>query len=244
MCVIIASNDKKCPMDWLDKAKAKNGDGQGIAWVESGKVKFFKSYKNFDRVKEIYQRIKPPYILHFRISTQGGNGDKMCHPFPINSMATLETEGESRSVLAHNGSNTTWKDECKAAVLRHKLEWPSGPWSDSRAFAWLCYHFGDNFADLLDEKIAIMDKNGVKIFGKWWKQEDGIDISNDFFLDKPLAVVGGYDYRAHSYAGHRDYRATQMGFGADEKCTNPQCDNGWIVRGEVWEACKVCNDIM
>lgn len=248
MCVIIASNTKKCPVDWLEKARKKNGDGQGIAWLEDGKVRFFKSHKNFDKIREIYDRIEPPYVLHFRITTQGGSGDKMCHPFPLNHNASLETQGEAKAVLFHNGSNNTWKAECKAAVLRHKLEWPNGPWSDSRAFAWLCYWFGQNFADLLDEKIAILSKDGVKIYGDNWKQEDGIDISNDYFLDKPI-VTYGYDHRKWDGCG---YGATQMGFGAEEgagdgKCTNPHCVNGWIVSGadsQVWRSCKVCNDVM
>lgn len=229
MCVILTSAGKKCPMDWLDKAAKRNGDGQGIAWIEDNVVKWIKS-KELKVIKDKFEEITGPYILHFRIATQGGDGVKMCHPFPINAQASLELEGSAKAVLAHNGSNSRWKDECKAAVLRHKLEFPEGPWSDSRAFAWLAHHFGESLVELLDEKICILSaEKGSWMYGGGWKNEDGIYMSNDYWMDKVVT----YDYRQH---GQSHLPLITGG----NTCTNPNCEEGWIWGSHDWLPCMVC----
>lgn len=259
MCVIIASNTEKVPVDWLDKAAKANRDGQGIAWVKDDKTIEVVKGVELKEIKKIYESIKPPYLLHFRLATQGGTSPKMCHPFPVGPKAELFTRYTAEAVLAHNGSNNKWKEDCKQAVLAHKVRWPSGPWSDSRAFAFLCGLYGFNFADLLDEKIAILTPKGVMIYGQYWQEEGKVHLSNRSFLysyDNTRArwSEDDYNYDTDFYKTHRWDTETKSYVpkeqcclpGTDNKrkktCTNPHCEDGQVWTGNNWHACLVCGN--
>ena len=62
----------------------------------------------------------------------------------------------------------------------HK-DFPKGnlsDWSDSRALAYLAYKTRRGFFNFIDEKVAIMEKNGeVNLYGDW-KKHDTLWCSN------------------------------------------------------------------
>lgn len=243
MCVIIASNKRKAPIDWLEKAVEKNKDGNGLAWVENGKVRFVKSM-TLEPIKAIYERIEPPYVFHARIATQGGTNLKLCHPFPITQGVPLVSEGTAPAVFFHNGNHNSWEDMCRDAVLRWRLKWPDGPWSDSRAMAWLCFHFGTNFADLLDQKIAILNHKRVRIYGTGWEHDEGIHMSNKYFLNefKSCGYDRGYSHDSEFYRTHH-WDTAQMKYVPNEVCPNEACVNGqeYNVQTGLYEPCAWCN---
>lgn len=112
MCVIAFSEKG---VDIPTKAQLKtmwehNPDGAGYAYVsKKGKVIYRKGFKTLESLlKELEapERFKNTnFAIHFRIGTSGKNDEATCHPFPLstNFGDLRKTEGETDSVLFHNG---------------------------------------------------------------------------------------------------------------------------------------------
>lgn len=206
MCVAIACETRFPSKKVLKMCEEKNSDGGGIAWVEDGVVKFRKGI-GYRKIWKITKRINPPALIHFRIATAGGVTPLLCHPFPINGEATLDTEGEADTVLMHNGHWNDWRKTCLKLTVNRDLTFPKGPWSDSRAMAWLASSAGSTVLELLDEKIALLTGNKkLTLFGSYWSERDGIFYSNLFW--EPVAYAynrnGNTNYGLLRDASHED----------------------------------------
>jgi predicted glutamine amidotransferase len=74
-----------------------NDDGCGLAYVENGEVKIYKtlSFANFYTVYDQQMQINPDrkFLIHFRIRTQGLVDSDNCHPFQI----------DAQHAFIHNG---------------------------------------------------------------------------------------------------------------------------------------------
>lgn len=75
-----------------------NRDGAGFAFLKKGKVKISKGYMTFDAFKaawDIHTQRHPssPFLLHFRIRTQGAVDQERTHPFAV-----------AEGAMIHNGS--------------------------------------------------------------------------------------------------------------------------------------------
>jgi len=184
MCVILACDEKtgKPTKKMLKEAENMNDDGGSIAWIKGNKVRWEKGLK----AKQIYKIVKKvnlPMVIHFRIATHGGVNKALCHPFPITDKVELFTSGSADSVLFHNGIWSEYNKYALTAVVQHKIKFPSGKMSDSRAMAWLVSHFGKSILNLMGDgnKMCILTKKGIEYFGKGWCKVDDIKCSNDHF---------------------------------------------------------------
>ena len=91
MCVVVYKpKNKEMPSEktLLDCFLA-NPDGAGYMFQKDNKVKIKKGFMTFKAfydslVKDYAETGKnTDYVLHFRISTQGGVNKPLCHPYPV-----------------------------------------------------------------------------------------------------------------------------------------------------------------
>lgn len=194
MCVgIIAPYPKKdtvhkpLSLEILQACEKSNSAGGGIAYVTNNTVSFKKGI-SAEEIFEIQKTLAPPYAIHFRIPTVGGADKRLCHPFPITRKAPLTLEGVAPSVLVHNGHWTAWKGGLMN-LLATGQKMPEGPWTDTRAMAYLVAHYGPEILTLVDEKVAILAGNGsYRFFGRGWDEYEGHWFTNLLWkhhLDKP-----------------------------------------------------------
>jgi len=76
------------PEEHLRGGWISNPDGAGFAFVEKGKVKFVKglmTLQEFLKVYNSYAALHPesPFLVHFRIRSQGDKSEANTHPFPF-----------------------------------------------------------------------------------------------------------------------------------------------------------------
>lgn len=183
MCVILICNKSKPSAEIIRKAEVANPDGAGIAWIEGKEVCWKKGLTGDEIIKEA-DNVPLPFALHFRLSTVGGKSPSLCHPFSIERNPSLSLEGKITKgrVLMHNGHWHKWKEVCMETVVRKQLKFPVSQWSDTRAIAWLVYHYGIGFLSLIDEKICIISPSGIKTFGNGWESYNNLIVSNTFFV--------------------------------------------------------------
>ena len=182
MCVILIPTKRHPTPEELNEAQDSNPHGAGMAWKDKdGKLSYEKAI-DAKRIWEIINEEKPPipYIVHFRIASIGEVCDKLTHPFPVNQSVSLKKQWQGKSqLLFHNGTWRDWK-EAVMPFSGHK-DFPKGnlsDWSDSRALAYLAYKTRRGFFNFIDEKVAIMEKNGeVNLYGDW-KKHDTLWCSN------------------------------------------------------------------
>jgi hypothetical protein len=189
MCVImIVTDDKKRPTDGMVQAGwESNSYGGGVGWVQRGTpnvAKWMKGIDSYQKMQEFAKELPVPYVLHFRIPSVGAGSKDLTHPFPVEGDVSVELEGESQEgLLFHNGTWSQWRDRLLHFVCGTGTGVPDGPWSDSRAMAFLAHHLGLNFLELIDEKICVLlpdTGNSVPdtyMYGTWI-YEFGIHFSN------------------------------------------------------------------
>ena len=187
MCVIMMFEDEYPKKEMLDSAEAFNKDGGGFSWIDSAKgtVRWEKGMHVTSKfIMETIDRenIQLPIIIHFRIATHGGVNNELCHPFAISAENNedLEATGQDvNGVLFHNGVWSDWNSVAMKVLLNDKeTKLPSGNFSDSRMMAWLIRHLGNNYLQLIDEKVALMTPDGIVRYGKGWSMEGKVDCSN------------------------------------------------------------------
>ena len=218
MCVVVYKpKGKKMPKEQtlLDCFLA-NPDGAGYMFQKDKKVKIKKGFMTFE---EFYKSLMDDYsvvgkntdfVLHFRISTQGGVNKPLCHPYPISKkMEDLkQLECESDIGLAHNGI---------ISLTTEYSSYYSGKWSQY-GYNYDCYDvylkepdYNDTMKfitkymslimktpeDIFDEdkvsiiekligsynKFAVMTGDAVKLIGQFY-EKDGIQYSNLSFVGR------------------------------------------------------------
>lgn len=171
MCIGIAAIKKFPSKEFLERSAEQNTHGAGVAWLEDGQVHWKKGIQKLEEVYE-YEAKGPPWLIHFRIATVGGMNPYLCHPFPVTKSCSLDLEGKTDQVLIHNGHWALWRDTCIRSLERGDAV-PAGPWSDTRAMAWLSSLYGTGLLELINEKVAVMKSNGeVDFFGDGWVNFD------------------------------------------------------------------------
>lgn len=94
MCLIIASERGVLPESELfENAIADNGDGFGVVWSESGKLKTYKTLRPSKARRFLPTLEGRPYVMHFRLATHGRVDIENTHPFPVTR----------HLFMAHNG---------------------------------------------------------------------------------------------------------------------------------------------
>ena len=194
MCVIIVPTERHPDTEELATAEEQNPHGGGIAWKDkNNKLNYEKAIKA-SRVMEIIEEENPqlPYVIHFRIASVGAVCHKLTHPFPVNQSVSLKKIWQGKSpLLFHNG---TWRD-WKSSVMPFSgvRDFPKGSiedWSDSRALAYLAYKTNRGIFNFIDEKVAILEKDGnVNMWGNWTKL-DTIWYSNTHHVKTHTYGIG------------------------------------------------------
>ncbi len=190
MCVILEFNGSKpehVSGNILKEAEEGNKDGGGIAWIDGDVVRWEKGiHVTADYVKSLIkkEKIKEPFVVHFRIATHGGVNDELCHPFALSPESDdLATSGSDKEgVMFHNGVWTNYQDFAMKTLLnRTDTKFLEGGISDSRVMAWLVRFYGKGYLSMIDEKVSVLTPQGLYRYGKGWTEVEGLTCSNDNF---------------------------------------------------------------
>lgn len=197
MCIILLCDEKLPTLEDLRKSEKTNKDGGGIAWIENDKVHWIKGI-TADQIYDLLQTgsIKKPFIVHFRIASIGKIEPSLCHPFPVEPNVSLEIEGMADKVLFHNGHWSEFSDTALKAVISSNKVFPEGSISDSRVLAWLASIYGESILNFIPShnRIAILDKDGIRYYGDSWKNHNGILCSNDIPFESQAVMYYGNPY--------------------------------------------------
>ena len=195
MCVILAletSNElASITLEILKNAETTNPRGNGYATLKNGIVSFEKGVT----MESIFSKIESgdivaPCIIHARITSIGETLPELTHPFIISENSENKMSGtleNNESAFFHNGTYSQWKDLVLQTALGSGRKLPTGAMSDSRGLAFCLQSLGIEALEYLDttDKFAILDKNGLKKFGKWF-DVSGVPSSNNYYE--------GYEY--------------------------------------------------
>ena len=187
-----------------------NPDGAGYAYVnKKGKVVYRKGFMTLDSLLkdlEAPERFKSTnFAIHFRIGTSGKNDRETCHPFPLStSFGDLrKTEGETDSVLFHNGVLSKGGIVSPLASDTQDFVVAMTPllkkYNKSKA--------RDHFIGELTKgsRLLILYKNNTfKMFGDWQKDGD-LWVSN-------LSYKYDYQWYGSGYYGWQEYYYDDYGY--------------------------------
>ena len=206
MCVIAYKpNNINFPSDTILKnCYDNNPDGAGFMYVWQKKVYIQKGYTSWTAFKNALDKAriktgdKVPYVMHFRIATQGYE-KTMTHPFPLSSnmKALKKTKYDCNIGVAHNGILEITSDGAKdySDTMKFITDYLS---LIIRGYSW----YKDDRTKLLIERLidgsrlAILDKNGhCELMGKGWVEEKGMFYSNNSYSYKKVSypVWDGWD---------------------------------------------------
>jgi predicted glutamine amidotransferase len=179
MCIAILNSGKKISFKKFKASLESNPDGFGIAYIDSGQIKTFKSL-SLD-VKNLYKKYgmyfnkfsQKPMLVHFRIGT-GSNIDLFnCHPFMVNNNLAMIHNGIIRSL-----GNKKESDTVQFTRLLSSFEQKDIFYSESLR-ALISYRIGSSklvFLNSLGHYSIINEK-----LGHW--AEDGNWYSNYSYIE-------------------------------------------------------------
>lgn len=169
-----------------------NPDGAGFMYAKDG-VHIEKGFMNFDDFVRALNRVrmkygdKIPYVLHFRISTQGGVRPDCTHPFPLSDkMDRLrELKTSCKIGIAHNGIiSLTSSGFYKQITYSDTMEFITDYLSliiKGRDY----YKSADTMLlieRLAGSRLAILDGKGhCELIGHGWSKRDGVYFSNESY---------------------------------------------------------------
>ena len=196
MCVIAYKpNNIAFPSDTILKnCYENNTDVAGFMYAFKGEVHIQKGYASWEAFKNALDKArrltgdKVPYVMHFRIATQGYE-KCMTHPFPLSSkMSNLKKLKYDCNIgVAHNGILDITSDG-------------ANEYSDTMKFItdYLCliirsysWYNDDRTKTLIENlivgsRLAILDKKGhCELMGKGWVEDNNVYYSNDSYKREP-----------------------------------------------------------
>lgn len=196
MCIIVykPTTAKMPNKKTLIKCWNNNRDGAGYMFPSKGNVIIKKGFMKFnDFYKDLKADLKrygefTPFVLHFRIQTQGGVNPQYTHPFPLSAdMDDLrKTRVKTDIGIAHNGIIDLTSSKYSYTVT----------YSDTMKFITdyltLIIHDKNYYKDkdkltlierLIESKMAIMDGDGhTELIGDF-VHDDGCYYSNNYFKE-------------------------------------------------------------
>lgn len=185
---------------WLEALeKSGGGDGNGIAYVDKGKIKIEKSMKM--TTASLSQRINKnkyalPILFHTRKVSKGGKTDELCHPFYVTD----------NLAIVHNGTWTNYEHGMWTLLSRGFPISSIKEQSDTSLTAILINEFGIEILDIIKSGIWVTMDNKRKFTlyayssnfemgqiedGTWVYASDlsGVDIVGDIKIPEPEAIV-------------------------------------------------------
>ena len=201
MCVIALFKKSKPTEEIIKQMSSINKDGAGVAWREDGVVNWRKGLSN-ETLFRITKELKLPFVVHFRFGTVGKNSKHLTHPFPVSKDIELDVVGSGKDVIFHNGHWEGWRDYCLGYIQTRSIRLPKGDFSDSRAIAWMVYHYGFEFLKLLPDtnKFIVMTPKHLWSSGDF-KEKDGNWYSNLYW--ERTEVVTRYGWNADTQSWNK-----------------------------------------
>lgn len=203
MCVIVYKEQgQEFPSKQiLSNCYDNNSDGCGYMYAYKGNV-YIK--KGFMRFHDFWQSLKDTralygdnlaYIMHFRISTQGGVRKDCCHPYPLSDkMDDLrQLRFKSEIGIAHNGIiSLTSTYYNKTITYNDTMEFITD-------YLSLIIKRKDYYKDkdtlllierLCGSRLAILDGKGhCELIGKGWVNDGGIWYSNNSYKERKYTTT-------------------------------------------------------
>ena len=240
MCVIAYKpNNIAFPSDTILKnCYENNPDGAGFMYAYKGEVHIQKGYDSWEAFKNALEKArkltgdKVPYVMHFRIATQGYE-KTMTHPFPLSSkMSNLKKLKYDCNIgVAHNGILDITSDGAK-------------DYSDTMKFItdYLCliirsytWYNDERTKQLIENlivgsRLAILDKKGhCELMGSGWVEDSGVYYSNESYKREPYkwsAPLWWDSYDDDGYYLSRVKKTTVHSSGAGKKKSNKTYSRG------------------
>lgn len=217
MCVIMYADKVRPTPEMIDLAFKKNPHGGGVCWREYDDKKkrtlvHWRKGLNVEEMHKYATEMPLPYVLHFRISSNEKPPKLMfCHPFPIQKTVPTWLAGNTGgNVLFHNGHWGDWKKQLLEGAKAFATPLPEGKMSDTRAMAYLCSLYGDQYMELIEEKgisYGPTDAETQFFWGSGWCMIDDVWCSNSAFMSNTFSNdVTGSNVVGYSYG-----RGTQSG---------------------------------
>jgi len=182
-----------------------NDDGAGFMYTFNGEVHIRKGYETFEKFMSALNKAravtgdKVPYVMHFRIATQGYERT-MTHPFPLSSkMENLKRLHYKCSIgVAHNGILQITSDGAKtySDTMKFITDYLSNiiqsyDWYKNKRTKKLIEYLIDG------SRLAILDAHShCELMGKGWEKDNGIFYSNHTWASKKWAGFSGNWERA------------------------------------------------
>lgn len=177
-----------------------NDDGAGFMYTYNGEVHIHKGYETFEKFMAALNKAravtgdKVPYVMHFRIATQGYERT-MTHPFPLSSkMENLKRLHYKCSIgVAHNGILDITSDGAKtySDTMKFITDYLSNiiqsyEWHKNKRTKKLIEYLIDG------SRLAILDAHShCELMGKGWECDKGIYYSNHSWAYKKYSYAGG-----------------------------------------------------
>lgn len=183
MCIICYKpKNKLFPQEeTLKTCFINNPDGAGFMYCYNDKVHIRKGYTTYEEFKQALDKAvkitgdKVPYVLHFRIATQGFE-KTMTHPFPLstkmNNLKKLSCQSDV--AIAHNGiihltsdGSKQYSDTMKYITDYLSLIIDNLHWYKDKRKTLLIERMIDS------SRLAILDKKShCELIGTWYKDKD------------------------------------------------------------------------
>lgn len=178
----------------LQNCFENNSDGAGFMYSFQGEVHIKKGYQSFKafmtalNASRAITGDKVPYVMHFRIATQGYE-KTMTHPFPLsgkmNNLKKLKVK--CNIGVAHNGILDITSDGAKtySDTMKFITDYLS---LIIRGYDWYKDKRTCQLIERLIEgsRLAILDKNGhCQLMGKGWEESNGVHYSNHSWAREP-----------------------------------------------------------
>lgn len=176
-----------------------NDDGAGFMYTFEGAVHIKKGYETFEAFMNALNKAraltgdKVPYVMHFRIATQGYE-KTMTHPFPLSAnMNNLKHLRAKCSIgVAHNGILDITSDGAKdySDTMKFITDYLSNiiqsyDWYKNKRTKKLIEYLIDG------SRLAILDAhNHCELMGKGWEKDNGIYYSNHSWAYKKYVYTG------------------------------------------------------
>ena len=192
----------------LKRCFYKNPDGAGFMVANGTEVEIHKGFMGFRSFWKALREARTKYgddkayVMHFRISTQGGVRADGCHPFPLSKdMCDLRKLDCVTDIgIAHNGIIDLCTDWGSSYSQYYSRSWSARKtvdYSDTMKFIteYLSliingrdYWKNEDALELIDKlcesRLAILDGAGhCELIGKGWECSDGVWYSNSGYKD-------------------------------------------------------------
>ena len=171
-----------------------NSDGAGFMYAFNGNVHIQKGYDTFEKFYAALNAArkitgdKVPYVMHFRIATQGYERS-MTHPFPLtsNMKKMYRLRYDCNIGVAHNGILELTSDGSKtySDTMLFITDYLS---NIIQKYSW---YKNDRIKALIENlikgsRLAILDRNGhCELMGKGWEESNNVYYSNNSYAREP-----------------------------------------------------------